>query len=416
MTPEQPTPTKRGMPRWFKVSIITFLVLANIAVLGILWILNVGQDALAEADTDDEVTGVLDESDGDLTFLVIGSDTREGLEDLENFGSAGGERADVIMLVRVNRDGRAQMLSVPRDLWVDVPGHGMNKINSAYAFGGSTLMVQTVKQALGVDINHYIEVDFVGFMDMIDEIGGVEIHFANPARDSSSGLDIDSAGTQVLDGESALAYARSRKYQELQNGSWVSVDANDIGRTQRQQEVVRAMMSALKTPSSIAEAGAIANSVARHMTIDSKLAASSVAQLAWDFKGILGGNVDGATLPVVGGSVGGASVVHRDDPAAETMIQNFKAGRPFADQPIRVTVLNGNGVAGAAGEMAQQLESLGYVVVSVGDSDEQFTVTTVLGDVDAGREIVDRLGFGEVVASDVDNSVDAVVIVGADAA
>jgi LCP family protein required for cell wall assembly len=416
MTSEE-TNSKSGLPRWFKVTLITFLVLANFAAAGILWIVNVGQGALGEAETDDEVSEVLDISTGDLTFLVIGSDTREGLEDLKNFGNAGGERGDVIMLVRVNRDGTAQMLSIPRDLWVDIPGNGMNKINAAYAFGGPTLMVETVKSALDVEINHYVEVDFVGFMDMIDEIGGVEIFFPYPARDSSSGLNVE-AGNLVLDGPTALAYARSRKYQELQNDSWVSVDANDVGRTKRQQEVVRAIMSSLKSPSSIPEAGDIAVSLARHMTIDSRLAASSVAQLAWDFRGILGGGIEGATLPVVGGSVGNASVVLRDDPAAATMLRNFATGQPFAQQPVRIQVLNGNGVPGAAGDMARELESLGFVVVGVGDSKERFPTTRILvaSGSDAGSLIADGLGFGEVVTAEVDKSVDAVVIVGSDAA
>ncbi len=412
----QETQPKRGLPRWFKALTITLLVLANIAVLGLLWIFNVGQGALAEADRDDEVTDVLDQSTGDLTFLVIGSDTREGLEDLKNFGSAGGERGDVIMLVKANRDGSMQMLSIPRDLWVDIPGRGKDKINAAYAYGGSTLMVQTIKQNLGLEINHYVEVDFVGFMEMIDEIGGIEMYFPYAARDSSSGLNVE-AGEQVLDGETALAYARSRKYQEYQNGSWVSVDADDIGRTQRQQEVVRAIMSALKTPGSITEAGDIANSLARHMTIDGFLAEASVAQLAWDFRGIIGGNIDGATLPVVGGTEGGASVVYRNDPAAATMIQNFNTGQPLAQEAVRVQVLNGNGIPGAAADMAQELESLGFVVVSLGDADQSYATTTVLvGDPDAGSLIVSQLGFGEVVAGSVDNSVDAVVIVGGDAA
>ncbi|CAN5764662.1 hypothetical protein BH23ACT4_BH23ACT4_12690 [soil metagenome] len=414
---EDNPPPKSGLPRWFKVTAIVFLVFANIAAAAILWFVTVGEGALAEADTDDDVSDVLDDSSGDLTFLVIGSDTREGLEDLNNFGNAGGERGDVIMLVRVNRDGTAQMLSIPRDLWVDIPGHGQEKINAAYAFGGPTLMVQTVKENLGVEINHYVEVNFVGFMDMIDEIGGVEVYFPHSARDSSSGLDVE-AGNLLLDGDTALAYARSRKYQEYQNGSWVSVDANDIGRTARQQEVVRAIMTALKSPSSIPEAGEIASSLARHMTIDTRLAGSSVAQLAWDFRGILGGGIEGATLPVVGGTVGNASVVHRDEPAAQNMLRNFTSGQSFAQQPVRIQVLNGNGVPGAAGDMARQLESLGFLVVGVGDSDERLSTTRILvaEGSDAGSLIAGELGYGEVMSGSVDNGVDVVVIVGSDAA
>jgi LCP family protein required for cell wall assembly len=232
--PSKHSEPRRGLPKWLKVTTIVLLVLANLALVGVLYVVNVGENALAEADTNTDVTDVLDESTGDLTFLVVGSDSREGLDDLTNFGVAGGERSDVIMLVRLDNEGQAQMLSIPRDLWVDIPGNGKNKINSAYSFGGPQLLIQTLKQELGVEINHYVEIDFVGFMELIDEVGGIDIFFPNPARDESSGLEVE-AGMQRLDGKQALAYARSRKYQELQDGKWVGVDANDIGRTTRQQ-------------------------------------------------------------------------------------------------------------------------------------------------------------------------------------
>lgn len=416
MTPPE-QPRRAGLPRWLKIFIITFLVLANLAVLGFYWIVRVGENALAEAETDEDVTGVLDISTGDLTFLVVGSDTREGLDDLTNFGASGGQRGDVIMLVKFNKDGVAQMLSLPRDLWVDIPGHGKDKINAAYAYGGSTLMVQTIKQNFNVEINHYVEIDFVGFMAMVDELGGIEIHFPNPARDLSSGLSVD-AGTQILDGKTALAYARSRKYQELRNGSWVSVKGSDIGRTERQQEVVRAILGKLKSPASITEAGSIASSLARHTTVDSRLAQSSVAQMVWDFKSLIGGNIDGATLPVYLGTEGSASVVYPSEPGATTMIANFVAGRPLVEQPSRVQVLNGNGIPGAAGEMASQLEAFGFVVVAVGDADSLYAETTILTNQgsDTGNLVRSFLGFGEVLFDDVDNRYDAVVIVGSDAA
>lgn len=407
---------RRGLPKWLKVTTITLLVLANFALLGVLYVVKVGENALGQADTNSDVTGVLDESSGDITFLVVGSDSREGLDDLKNFGVAGGERSDVIMLVRLDANGRAQMLSIPRDLWVTIPGNGANKINSAFSFGGPQLLVQTLKQELGVEINHYVEIDFVGFMKLIDEVGGIDIFFPNPARDSSSGLDVD-AGMQRLNGKEALAYARSRKYQELQNGQWVGVDANDIGRTTRQQEVMRAIMSELKTPSSVADAGSIASSLARYMTIDSRLADASVADLFWQFKSILAGEIEGATLPVVGGTEGGLSVVYADEPDASNMLRNFGNGAPFASQPLRIQVLNGNGVSGAAGDMARRLENLGYEVVSVGDAPSRYDTTTVLVESGSkvGSEVVAALGFGEVANSTVDNSVDAVVIVGSDA-
>ena len=97
--------------------------------------------------------------------------------------------------------------------------------------------------------------------------------------------------------------------RSIKNDRWVSVDASDLGRTQRQQEVVRAILTELKSPSSIAEAGDIAGSMAKHMTIDATLADSSVASLAWDFRSLVTGSIDGQTLPVYGDTVNGASVV-----------------------------------------------------------------------------------------------------------
>jgi LCP family protein required for cell wall assembly len=411
-------PARRRLPRWLKVSLITLLVVANLAVIAAIWAVQTGRGILASAGTNAEVTGVLDQSTGDgLTFLIVGSDSRAGLDDLTNFGPAGGERSDVVILARLDPgDSNAQMLSIPRDLWVDIPGHGENRINAAYAFGGPSLMVETIRQNLNVTVNHYIEIDFSGFQALVDGLGGIELTFPYPARDSKSGLDV-SSGTQTVDGKTALAYARSRNYQELQGGSWVSVEANDIGRTQRQQEVIRAILSELRSPSSIAEAGSIASAMAEHMTIDSGLAGASVANLAWDYKGILTGSIAGATLPTEGATREGRSVVVAADPEAGEMLANFKSGAELTAQPVRVEVLNGNGVSGAAGSMAQDLEDRGFVVVSIGDAErddyDQTTVIVPAGS-DDGAKIVSALGFGVVQTGDVDNGFDAVVIVGAD--
>jgi polyisoprenyl-teichoic acid--peptidoglycan teichoic acid transferase len=416
----EPTPIRRGPSRWFKVTVITVLLLANLVALGALWAIRTGQNVLALASTDDEVASVLDTaSGGDLTFLIVGSDTREGLDDLENFGAFGGARGDVVMLVRVNAgSSTAQMLSIPRDLWVEIPGHGENRINAAYALGGSSLMVETIKQNLNVEINHYVEIDFVGFQGLVDELGGIEIAFPYPARDSNSGLDVD-AGTQTLDGRMALAYARSRHYQEYQGDSWVSVEANDIGRTARQQEVIRAIVGELKSPASIAEAGDIAGAMASHMTIDTRLAESSVAALAWDYRGIIVGDIEGATLPTTGRTIDGASVLVIKEPEAGAMLANFRAGRALTEQPLRIQVLNGNGVGGAATDMSRTLEGEGFLIADIGDAESsdyaQTTVIVPQGS-DDGQLIINSLGFGVVVTGQVSNGYDAVVIVGADAA
>jgi len=400
--------------------ILALLVAANLVALGLFWALSTGQNLLSGADTNEEVVEALTKPTGDaLTFLVVGSDSREGLEDLEYFGDFEGERGDVVMLVRVDpSDGKARMLSIPRDLWVDIPGHGEGKINAAYSYGGPSLMVRTIQENLGIEVNHYVEIGFVGFQEMVDELGGIHISFPNAARDRSSGLDVE-AGTEVLDGEMALAYARSRKYQEYQDGSWVSVDANDIGRTERQQEVVRAILSELKSPASVVDAGEVSSALARHMTIDATLASSSIAELAWDFRSLLTGGIEGSTLPVDGATRGGASVVLAREPEATQMIADFVAGSAIAaQQPLRVQVLNGNGVVGAAGKMSETLQASGFRVESVGNAaNRDYELTTILvpaGSANGGL-IVSELGFGVVEFGDVDNGYDAVVIVGSDA-
>lgn len=407
------------MPRWLKITIITVLVLGNLAVLAVLWAIRTGSDALATADTDNEVSDVLDAASGDtLTFLLVGSDTRQGLDDLTNFGAVGGARGDVIMLVKLDAGSSdAQILSIPRDLWVEIPGHGKNRINAAYAFGGPSLMVETIKQNLDISVNHYVEIDFVGFIEMVDELGGIEISFPNAARDVKSGLDVP-AGTERIDGRTALAYARSRSYQELQGGTWVSIDANDIGRTARQREVIGAIVSGLKSPSSITEAGDVANAMARHTTIDTGLAEASVARLFWDFKGILGGEIRGVTLPVNITTIEGKSVVVRQEPEATEVLAAFRAGQEVDQQPIRLEVLNGNGVAGAAAEMAATLEAKGFIVASIGDADRKdYDRTTIIAPSgsDKSDAVLDALGFGVVQAGTVDNGYDVVVIVGDDA-
>jgi LCP family protein required for cell wall assembly len=418
-SPSSPV-SRRGLPRWLKVTILTLLVVANLAALGLLWALNTGQNLLSGADTDHEVVDALTDPTGDaLTFLVVGSDSREGLDDLEHFGNFAGSRGDVIMLVRVDpSNGAARMLSIPRDLWVDIPGQGMGKINSAYSYGGPSLMVRTIQENLGIEVNHYVEIGFVGFQELVDDLGGIHISFPYDARDRSSGLDVE-AGTEVLDGKMALAYARSRKYQEYQNGSWVSVDANDIGRTQRQQQVVRAILSELKTPASVADAGTMTSSLASHMTIDATLADSSIAGLAWDFRSLLTGGIDGTTLPVDGATKGGASVVVAREPEATQMIADFLGGsNTVSQQPLRVQVLNGNGVSGAAGKMSETLQASGFEVESIGNAGsrdyEQTTIVVPSGSSNGGV-IASELGFGVVEFGDVDNGYDAIVIVGADA-
>ena len=138
--------------RWLKRSIIAMLVVGNLLVFGAYFAIRAFTGQFLESVTqNEEVVAELVpvERDGPVTFLVIGSDSRETLpDDFGNFGSFGGQRADVIMLVQLE-DGVARILSLPRDLKVEVEGHGAQKVNAAYAFGGAPLMVSTVSGLYG---------------------------------------------------------------------------------------------------------------------------------------------------------------------------------------------------------------------------------------------------------------------------
>ena len=174
-------------------------------------------------------------------YLLVGSDTREGVDanstDAAVIGddaSVGGRRSDTIMVLRQERNGGASLMSLPRDLWVEIADTGRSqRINTAYNDGPERLAA-TVTQSLGIPIHHYVEVDFVGFKNIINRLGGVEVCVGYPARDVHSGLSLNE-GCQTLDGVQALAFARSRYYEEWDGSDWRIDPRSDLGRIERQQ-------------------------------------------------------------------------------------------------------------------------------------------------------------------------------------
>lgn len=428
MSARPPRPDVRRRWRW----ILSLLAFANVVVFGVLWYFGSLQSAVV-----DEVTvlpGIEDDlapkpaGDGEpIVFLVLGSDSREGLPEewLGDFGVAGGERADVVMLVQViPEDGRIQILSIPRDLRVSIPGRdSKDKINAAFAFGGSELMIQTVQAEFEIGIHHYVELDFAGFAAMVDEVGGIEISFPNPARDLKSGLSVD-AGLQRLDGRQALALARSRSYQELRNGSWVFVDATDLGRTRRQQQVLVALVEAVRSPSIIVDGPGLVTSLARHMTVDPGFREIDFGALLVDFRSFRPSRIDSVTLPVVPVTLGGISYVEPIDEQADAVVEAFRtAGNMHlvvgSTGPPSIEVRNGNGVSGTAGRWADWLASRGLEVADVGDADRGDYETTLVvatpATVDKAEELIDLLGFGEVSVATLDEGLDLVLVLGRDA-
>ena len=199
---------RRFRPKWLVYLLVAWLVyLIVVPVYAWTTVSTVDADPGGERPEDQPGT----------TYLVVGSDARKSLS---------GSRTDTIMLLHTG-DGPNLLLSVPRDSLVDVPGHGVTKVNGAFAFGGPKLLVETMEQNTGIRIDHYVEIGFTGFVDLVDAVGGIEICPEAAMKDPKAHLDIP-RGCQEADGKTALGYARSRNTQQL----------GDIGRAENQREVV----------------------------------------------------------------------------------------------------------------------------------------------------------------------------------
>lgn len=177
------------------------------------------------------------------TYLMVGSDSRGDLtaEERKEYGTgdASGQRTDTIMLLHTGA-GPNLLMSIPRDSIVEIPGYGSSKINAAYAYDGPKLLVKTVENETGIAIDHFVEVGFGGFVDLVDAVGGIEVCPEQAVDDPLAKINIKK-GCQEVDGPTALGYARSRKVFE--NG--------DLDRAANQREVVSAIGREAVSPWSV---------------------------------------------------------------------------------------------------------------------------------------------------------------------
>ena len=165
------------------------------------------------------------------TVLLVGSDGRDTLTEEQRgelgTGDTDGRRTDTMILLHLPEKGEPAMISLPRDSWVKVPGKGEAKLNAAYAWGGAPLLVETIEQNTGIRIDGYLEIGFLGVVEAVDAVGGIEVCPKEPIQDQDSHLDLP-AGCQTLDGKTALGYVRMRKADPT----------GDLGRMARQREVI----------------------------------------------------------------------------------------------------------------------------------------------------------------------------------
>lgn len=273
-----------------------------------------------------DVGQVLDAAGGGGTnYLIVGSDSREGIDSDEpnagaiiGEGAPGGQRSDTIMVMRVD-GSESRMLSIPRDLFVTVAGTE-SRINTAYNEGPATL-IETVQDNLDIPVHRYLEVDFVTFAGLVDAVGGVTIDFPNPAFDDSSGLAVEQSGPVELDGTQALAYVRSRQYTEVVGGERVTDPTGDLGRVLRQQQFLRALLGKAGGSRNPLTLMRVASAVSGGIRIDDEMGLLDALRLAWRMGSLYPESVP---LPTVPFRSGGAAVLGLDDGAAPAVLDQFR--------------------------------------------------------------------------------------------
>jgi LCP family protein required for cell wall assembly len=355
-------------------------------------------------------------------FLLIGSDSRAFVDDPQDsaaFGSAQqqtGQRSDTIMVAHIDaKSGTALLVSFPRDLWVAIPGLGHAKINAAFN-SGPQRVIETIESDFDVPISHYLEVDFQGFRKMVNAIGTIPIYFPTPARDIKTGLAINKAGCQQLNGDQALAYVRSRYYESLVNGKWQQDPTSDLGRINRQQYFLRTLAQQTLHAATAKpwKASSLLDSMLSNVQRDPKLGLSPLRALAYAFH--RPGGVETVTLPVNRQFFDGQDALALDDAKAAPILARLRGiGGPSAatgpvkavdPHTIHVAVENGTGKTGLGARADDALSGLGYSVVGHATNADRndYTVTEVRyvsGAETKARFLLSELGgAGKVVAID----------------
>ncbi|WP_297007255.1 LCP family protein [uncultured Corynebacterium sp.] len=253
-------------------------------------------------------------------WLLVGSDSRAGLSEEQGAEyaagdlSEGGQRTDTIIVVHVPAfGGKPTMVSIPRDSYVEVPGYGMDKINSAFSYGGPQLLQQTVEQNTGMRIDHYMELGFAGFAGIVDAVGGVTLCPKEPIDDPMAGLNVQ-AGCQTMDGPTALGYVRTR---------YTSANG-DLDRVERQREFLTAVIKKVGSLSTMVNpfrALPLISNLTDAVTVDD---GDHVWHLASLGLGLVRGS-EQQTVPVSGfADTDAGSVVLWDDAAAEELFSTMR--------------------------------------------------------------------------------------------
>ena len=321
MPPERP-PRRR---RWSFGKVLLSLLMVFVVFLAGVWIyleFSINRiDALADYE------GRPAAAEG-TNWLIVGSDSRAGLDPEDearlSTGDTAGQRTDTIMLAHIpDNDTPPTLLSLPRDSQVKIPGHGTNKINAAFSFGGPQLLAKTVEGATGLRIDHYAEIGFGGFANIVDAIGGVEMCLDTEMNDTKTGAKL-AAGCQELDGAQALSFVRMR-YSS-------ATPRSDLDRVANQRKFIGAMVSEMASPGTLLNPFylfPLLSEAPEALTMDEGDHLHNLVGLAFAMRGISSGGVVTTTVPVTN-----ASAENWDKKKAEQLFDALKTDKAIPDSVI----------------------------------------------------------------------------------
>jgi LCP family protein required for cell wall assembly len=358
------------------------------------------------------------------TFLLVGSDARDGLDPAVRaalpLGEFEGQRGDVVIYVSISEDrDQVSLVSFPRDLRVDDDGVP-RKLTETF-MGGPDQLIRVLRDNFSMPINHYAEISLGGFLDVVDTVGNVEICLEEPLRDVKSGADFD-AGCHDMDAIDALSYVRSRQGER-----------GDLDRIDRQQEFIAAVvreLTAARTLVNPRQVYRLTEDVASAMTVDDQLGTGQMLSLADELRGVVGAGMPMTAIPAYPRTIDGLDYMIAYAPGADALFRDLAAGRPLADRGTPeerdetvVTIITA-GSPGGAGIVESTLYWSGYTVRVggvAGVTEGRGATTTVLvvpGEEERAGWVAAALGAPTEplpVTVTVPDGVHVVVVAGADA-
>jgi LCP family protein required for cell wall assembly len=394
---------RRGRRRTVAAGRVVTAVVSVALLAGSGWGWYLGQVADASMNRTDAIPDTGNDGLGDaMNLLLVGSDSRVGATEGElqqlNTTENDGTNTDTMILVHVPADGsEASFVSFPRDSYVKIPGYGWDKLNAAYAYGyfkdagddatdaqrqaaGAQLLIKTISSLTGLSIDHYAEVDLLGFFKLSEVVGGVEVNLCAPVKDSYSGVNLP-AGPQVLQGEQALAFVRQRH----------GLTRGDFDRIIRQQTFMAGMIRKLMADNVLLDLGKqrrLVAAAADSVTVDQSM---DLLELAAQMQSIEPDKIHFQTVPYVGDDrdaqdryilrlqdekalhafFADLSADPEPAPATASSAPQSEAPRPVPATDVPVAVYNGSGTSGLAASTAAELEAEGFPVTTTGNADNR---------------------------------------------